>query len=59
MALLRFRHYPGSVSMRPAVLTYAAQVAQAVFVLTVGSVKGKVHRRLNGRDENPAYPLPR
>lgn len=37
-ALLRIRHYSGSVSMRPALLNYAAQVVQAVLVMTVGFV---------------------
>lgn len=41
--------------MRPALLNYAAQVAKAVFVMTAGFVKKKrVHRRVNGGDENVA-----
>lgn len=37
--------------MRAALLNYAAQVAQTVFVMTVEFVRGRVHRRVNGRDE--------
>lgn len=36
MALFRIRHYLGNVFMEPALLNYAAQVAQAVSAMTVG-----------------------